>query len=451
MTFLSSPEFKVGVLVILVSGLIGVMSMKVAEGPGVLGGANEYHFTVDNAGGLVKKGAVKMAGIKVGIVDDIVLEGKKAKVKLALEPGVEIDENTRVVLKSDGILGDRHVELIPGVEKGAELESGSEIKTGEMGGGLDAVVSDVSQVAKSLNELMGVLNKAVNEGDESSRIGRIVKNIEVLTADIAQITGDNKDQLKDIVNRIQNIATNIDENLDAETLAGVKRSVQNIEDVTEKLNKGEGTLGRLINDEETVEELNTAITNVNKFLGGANKMETAIDFHTEFMPSGPEDATSKTYVGLMIKPGPDRFYELAIVDDPKGYRSTSVVQSTTGGNPDPVYEKVETFKNKMKFTALFGKTFYDFTIKGGMIETAGGFGFDYHLMDRRLRLSAEFFDLDDVYIRAFARYDVFKGIYVIAGGDNLAGANDDDALAFFGAGLFITNDDLMALVGKVSF
>jgi phospholipid/cholesterol/gamma-HCH transport system substrate-binding protein len=447
MMFLQTPEFKVGLLVVMVAGLIGVMSMKVAEGPGLLSGGREYHFVVDNAGGLVKQSAVKMAGIKVGIVDDIVLEGKKAKIVLALESGVEIDKNTRVILKSDGILGDRHVELIPGAEPAEKLEPGATIPTGEMNGGLDSVVSDVSKVAASLNELMTVLNKAVKEGDETTRIGRIAKNIEDLTRDLSQMTGENKEKLAEIIDRVHNIAKNIDENLDAETLAGVKRSVQNIEDVTEKLNKGEGTLGRLINDEETVDELNSAITNVNKFLGGANRMETSIDFHSEYLTG--VDLT-KTFIGLQIKPGLDRFYEIAVIDDPRGYKETSVKESSTGGTPNPVYEETTTYKSKLKFTALFGKTFYNLTLKGGIIESQGGFGVDYHLFDHRLRLSTEFFNFQDIYIRAFARYEVWKGIYVIGGGDNLAGSDNADAAAFFGAGLFITNDDLMALVGKVS-
>ena len=448
MIFLQSPEFKVGLLVVAVSGLIGVMSFKVSEGPGVFGGGKEFSFVVDDAGGLVKQGAVKMAGIKVGLVDDIVLDGKRARVVLALDPGVEVDQGTRAILKSDGILGDRHVELLPGDAPSEALDSGSEIPTGDMAGGLDSVVADVSRVAQSLNELMKVLNKAVKEGDESTRVGRIVKNIEDLTKDLAEITGDNKEQLAHIIDRIDNIARNIDENLDGETLAGVKRSIRNIEDVTEKLSKGEGTLGRLINDEETVEELNTAITNVNKFLGGAQKMETSIDFHSEYL-SGVN--LSKTFIGVQIRPGLDRFYEVALIDDPRGIKETTIQDSKTGGSPNPTYEQTTTYKSKLKFTALFGKTFYDLTIKGGIIESAGGLGFDYHLLDHKLRLSAEFFDLQDVYIRTFARYEVFKGIYVIAGGDNLAGSDGQDAAAFFGAGLFITNDDLKTLVSRVSF
>lgn len=114
MIFFNTPEFKVGVLVVLIAGLIGVMSMKVAEGPGVIGGSKEHSFILEDASGLVKNSAVKMAGIKVGVIDDIVLEQGKARVKIVIDKEVPLTLSGKVEIRADGILGDKHVELVPG-------------------------------------------------------------------------------------------------------------------------------------------------------------------------------------------------------------------------------------------------------------------------------------------------------------------------------------------------
>ena len=45
----NTPEFKVGALVVIVSGLIGTMSMKVSEGPGFFSGTKKYYFDVPDA------------------------------------------------------------------------------------------------------------------------------------------------------------------------------------------------------------------------------------------------------------------------------------------------------------------------------------------------------------------------------------------------------------------
>ena len=71
MTWLGSPEFKVGFLVIAVSGLIAGMALKVANGPGLFAGSKDYYFKADSAGGLVQNSAVKMAGIKIGVIEKL--------------------------------------------------------------------------------------------------------------------------------------------------------------------------------------------------------------------------------------------------------------------------------------------------------------------------------------------------------------------------------------------
>ena len=447
-SWLSTPEFKVGFLVIVVGVLTGGMAMKLAEGPGMFTSTRDYFFRADSAAGLIPNSAVKMAGIKIGIIDKIILEEGRARILIALDGDAKITEGTTVILKSDGILGDKHVEVIPGKEDGAQLATGTELPIGAGKGGMDDVMNEVTRVAKSLNELLDVLNRAAKDADDSTSIGRILGNIEDLTADLSEITGENKGKLNEIMTRIQNLSRNIDTYINEETLARVDRSLKNIEEITGKVNKGEGTLGRLINDEQTVEELNSAITSVNKFLGGADKLETSVDFHTEFLTASSQ---SKSFIGLKLQPGLDRYYEIQAIDDPEGTKRSTISKTSVNGGPETTFEETTRYRNKLKITAIFAKNFWDLTLKGGLIENTGGVGIDYYFLNRQLRFSAEFFDFKEAQIRAFARYNFFKGAYIIAGGDNLRGTEEEDPSPFIGAGLFITNDDLKLLASKFAF
>lgn len=445
---MSSPELKVGLLVVGVSTLIGVMALKVAEGPSVFGG-KKYYFTADSAGGLVPNSAVKMAGIKVGVIKEIILENGRARIVVQLEGDPNLTESARVQLKADGILGDKHVELLPGGPDDPKIKSGGEILLAEgKGGGMDDVMADVSRVAKSLNELLDALKKATVKGDDTTPIGRIILNIEKLTGDVAEMTDENKDKINEIVDRLRNLSKNVDTYINEESLARVDRSLRNIEDITGKLAKGEGTLGRLINDEQTVEELNSAISNVNKFLGGADKLETSVDFHSEFLTASSQ---TKSFLGLKIQPGLDRYYEIQVIDDPEGVKRSTYTESSTNGGATQTYEQTTTYRNKLKITALFAKNFWDFTVKGGIIENGGGVGLDYYLLRKKLRLSMELFDFKDLQLRAFARYNFMKGVYIAGGGDNILGSGDEDPSPFIGAGIFITTDDLKLLASKMSF
>jgi phospholipid/cholesterol/gamma-HCH transport system substrate-binding protein len=447
MSWLGSPEFKVGFLVITVSGMIAGMAMKVANGPGMLSGKKDYFFHADSAGGLVPNSAVKMAGIKVGVIEDIVLENGHAKIVVALEKSAKLTSSAHVEVKTDGILGDKHVELIPGKDEDPELPTGSELVAASGKGGMDDIMSDVSRVTKSLNELLETLNKATKTGDDTTSIGRIVGNIEKITADLKDVTGENKDKVREILDRIKSVAQNIDTYVNADSLAKLDHSLKNIDDITTKINKGEGTLGRLINDDQTVEELNTAITSVNNFLGGAEKMELSLDFHSEFMTSDQ----NKSYLGIKIQPGLDRYYELDVISNTIGVKTQEVDTAVQDGVSSTVsYTKV--YKNSFEITGLFAKNFYDFTLKGGIIENYGGVAVDYFPFgDHNLRLSTELYEFQALQWRLFARYNFFRGFYLLAGGDNLLSNDQRPAAAFVGAGLFITNDDLKMLATKFSF
>ncbi|NJL24475.1 MAG: MCE family protein [Calothrix sp. SM1_5_4] len=445
-SWLGTPEFKVGFLVVAVAALIAVMALKVAEGPGVLGGQKKYHIRADSAGGLVQNSAVKMAGIKIGIIDEIILEDGRAKIVVALDGGTVLTSSTGVELKSDGILGDKHVELYPGNPADPVLPPGSELHVRKGQGGMDDVMQNISKAAKSAYELMEALKRSSSEGDRESTLGRILLNIEQVSADLKEVTADNKEAIGELVARLRNITKNVDTYINEESLARVDRSLRNIEDITAKISKGEGTLGRLVNDEQTIEQINSAVENVNKFLGGAQQMETSVDFHSEFL-SGDHN---KSYLGVRIQPGLDRYYEIQAISDSNGVVRSTSTRSTSDGVPH-TYEETTTYKNKFKVTGVFAKNFWDFTIKGGLIENYGGVGFDYYFLNRSLRFSAEFFNFSELQIRAFVRYNFFKGVYVIGGGDNLLSKDGGRASGFVGAGLFITNDDLKTLAGKVSF
>jgi phospholipid/cholesterol/gamma-HCH transport system substrate-binding protein len=308
MSVWNSPEFKVGAMVIAVSGLIGYMSIKVTQGPGLFSGAHKYSFVVDNAGGLVKNSAVKMAGIKVGTIDKIELDHAKARITLSLDKDVPMTASTHVELRTDGILGDRHVELVPGNPDDTPLADGSTIKTTVESNGFDDVMKQVGKIAKNLNTLTETLNKATQGvGDDSTPVGRIILNIEKVSQDLAKVTDENRDKIGDIIDRVKNLTANLDKYINSESLGHLKETLKNVDDITGKINKGQGTIGKLINDETTVDEINTAVANVNNMLGGFSRWETSVDFHSEYQMNA---GMTKSYLALRLQPGLDRYYEL---------------------------------------------------------------------------------------------------------------------------------------------
>lgn len=460
MSFFSTAEFKVGALVVSIGALIALMSMQVSDDPSFLGRSKKAWFYLDNANGLTKGSAIRSAGIPVGAIKDISLQEGKARIDVTVKSDVPLTRSAIVEMRANGILGDKYIEINPGNSADPGLEDGGQIANVKTGGSLDDVMSQVSEITTSLKDVAKNLNEATTaEGTNKHILGRIVMNIEKLTGDISEMTAENKEQIGEIVDQVHNITSTMDDLINDESEAGFKKtwknsiaridkSLKNIEEITEKVNNGEGTLGKLISDEKTAEDVSSAIEGLSGLVDTANKTSTAFDFNGYYLDNIEE---AKSSIGIQIQPGLDRYYYLALVDDPAGVvDKKNTVTTTNGGAPNSTDETV-TYKNETKFTALFAKNIFDFTIKGGLIENAAGVGLDYSpFRMHRLKFSLEAFDFENANLRTTVSYKFRYGLYVLGGYNDML--NNTDAQSFYaGAGLFLTNDDLKLLLTKSPF
>lgn len=458
MNFLKLPEFKVGMLVVAIGGLIAFMSMQVSDDPSLLGRAQKAWFLMPTAQGLVKGSAIKSAGIPVGVIKNITLQDGKARIDVTIKEEIGLKRSAAVGMKANGILGDKSIEVYPGDEGDPELEDGGQIVNVKTGGGLDDVMTQVSDLAGNLKEITKNLKEATaGDGTDKHILGRIVMNIEKITKDLSQVTGDNKEQIKEIVDQVNEITGTINELVNDDSPEGFKStwkktmvrldsSMKNIDEITTKINKGEGAIGKLISDEQTGEDISTAIEGISGLVDSANKISTGIDFNSNYLGSV---GSAKTAIGINIQPGLDRFYYLGIITDPAGVVEKTIYTETSGGSTSELEEK-KTFKNKTKLSLFFGKNFFDWTLRGGLIEDTGGFGLDYHMFDHTLTASVEAYDFQDIQVRSMLTYRMFYGIYLTGGFSDMLDKKDANS-AFLGAGLFLTNDDLKLLLTKSPF
>ncbi|WP_041577944.1 MlaD family protein [Bdellovibrio bacteriovorus] len=458
MNWLRAAEFKVGLMVIVVGSLIAVMSMQVSDDPSYLGRSKKAWFLLPNAGGLVKNSAVRSAGIPVGVIKDIRLQDGMARIDISIKSEVPLTTSASVEIKAQGILGDKHIEVYPGSPTDPPLEDNAQILSIKDGAGMENLMAQVSDVASSLKEVAKNLKEATSEdGTRAHVLGRIVKNIETLTGDLAQMTTENKDKIGDIVDDIHGITANLQEVMNDKSDSGLKETwkklsntVKNLDDITTRINKGEGALGKLISDEQTSENLTSAIDGLGGMLDSANRIQTAFEFRGEYLN---EVGATKSYIGVQIQPGLDRYYYIGVVDDPAGVVETTKTEVTGPGAGDVgpgSYTEKKTYSNKIKFTVLFAKNFWDLTLKGGLIENNGGFGIDYYFFRRKLKFTAEAFQFSETNVRSSLTYNLYRGIF-ITGGINDAFDQQGARSSYLGAGLFLTNDDLKLLLTKAPF
>jgi len=114
----SPVEIVTGAAVLLVAG--GFLVFAVAN-TGQLGAGGGYtlHAAFDHVDGLATGADVRIAGVKIGAVDSIVLNPKtyEADVAFSVQNGVLLSADSSATISTDGLLGGKYVALATGGEE----------------------------------------------------------------------------------------------------------------------------------------------------------------------------------------------------------------------------------------------------------------------------------------------------------------------------------------------
>ncbi len=487
-----SIEAKVGFLVVIGIIILAYMCMKVGKFEYKLRPGYEIYSYFDSAEGLVKGAPVQIAGIEVGQVKEIALEAGKAKVTLVLKPDVKVGKDVQAAIRTKGVLGDKYVELIPGVPRAPTIQPGGRIQRTVSAANIDvlltrlgAIAEDIKQITGSLSSVVGgkegeaslktittnlrELAKTLNETAQrnSENIDQILHSFNVFSNDLKDLSRTNKEPIRQIVASMRETSSQLQETIlalkeitekinrgegtigklvhDKETIETINKTLVALNDIAGKINKGEGTIGKLVQEEETIENINTTLTGINDYLQKEEKYRTYLDYRGEYLLDGD---SLKSYLSLRIQPKEDKYYLLQVIDDPAGKRTVTDTTTTINGGIPVTEHKEEIEKDEIKFSAQIAKRYYNLGLRGGLFESTGGVAADYYLFDDRLVLSLEAFDFDpdkNPHLKFKADYTPFQYVYLTGGVDDFI-SDDDNASLFIGAGLHFSDEDIKTLL-----
>lgn len=481
-----SSVIKVGIFVTLCLVVLAWLVLAI-EDLRIFGTASQRVVAVfDSVVGLDDKAPVRVAGVRVGRVDGIGLEGQRARVELLLEIPVALTRGAYAKIANAGILGDKYVELVPGEPGAPPLPAGS-VLAGETPVSFDETLEKINELGGSLSQLTGSLGQE----DLGGSISRLLGNLEATSADIRALVAANRDQigstisnfdrasatlaaeLPKLASQIERVLARVDgvveENRDdlkgslsniRELTEKVETSVDNLNAISSQIASGEGTLGKLVYSAEahdglvsTLDSIKDGVGTLGETLGRMSKIEFELGMEGSYFTDAEE---SRTAVSIdVVASRPDRFYRVELVDDPQGKteRRTDVVTTTLpdGSVETTTIERLTT-EDEFTLSAQFGFSLGQADLRAGLFESSGGAGLDYHFLDKRLRISAEAFDFNrdldlEPRLRLYGRYSFHPNLYVIGGYDDVL--ESDRASLFLGAGVRWKDDDLKYLLGSV--
>lgn len=487
-----SHTARVGLFMLVALIVLGVFIVKIEEIPiGTKGGRGHVQAVFPSVAGLDEKSPVRIAGVRIGIVQDIKLEGNRAVVTLALDPGVVLHQGARAEVTSLGMLGDKYIEIYPGDFSGPLLKPGT-VLDGTSPVGFDQAIKSANDIMGDVKTVTASLRKSLGDAEGQKRLDEIIENVRQLSADLkAAVQADRKnvdatlanfrsfsetlkvelpriaEKLNKLADRVDSVVTENRENLN-ESIANIKDlsaklrfSADNLNQISGKIARGEGTIGKLVNDETTVDNLNASLKSVESgvqsiknTIGRAERWRLDVNLRAEALPGLHQDRNSRSAIGLDLHTSERRFFRIEFVDSPfpRVYTST---QTTTTIYPDGHSQTLTTDVTRTSetntFNAQVGYNFPYFTLRGGLFESKGGVGIDKMVVRNKLRLTLEAYDFSrsekPPHLRLEGRYFLTKNVFAFAGWDDPTYSQRRSVL--FGGGVTWVDEDLKYLLGTI--
>jgi phospholipid/cholesterol/gamma-HCH transport system substrate-binding protein len=446
----------------------------------------------DTVTGLDDRSAVRIAGVRVGRVDGIDLEDNQAVVGILLDEPLLLTRGTRARIASLGLLGDKYVELVPGPRDAPPLAEDARIP-GTTAPGFDEVLGSFADFGTSMEKLAGQLT---GELELEGPMGRMVFNLEATTGELRQLVAANRAQLDATIANFQQVSATlaaelprisgelqavladigvvtrdiggvVGENREAvraslhnveELTLSLRAGVENLNQVSARLARGEGTLGKLLTSEELHDQLVGTLDSVAEgvdALGEAfavmRDIRIDLDLHGFYLES---QDTSQGAFQIDLDTQSGMLYRLGIVDGPKARerreREVITVIEPDGTSTTREIETV-TFKEDITFSALLGLPLGDdVRVWTGLLQSRFGLQLDYQPSEH-WSFSVESFAFDrraalEPHLRFSAAFKPRDRFYLLGGYDDVL---NSERSFFVGAGFTWRDDSLKYLLGSL--
>ena len=197
-----SVESKVGLFFFLGILVLAVATFRVED----VGKMMESSYTVKthftSASGLEEGNPVAVAGVKVGKVTSVKIAADRIEVEMEIKEGVVVKQDSLATITLGGLLGDKYVDISLGSKDAPALKPGDVV---------------ASRNPPDLNEMVAKVVKAVNAMSDFS---------------------ESFAEGKDFFSSLKEAGPKLNKTLDA------------LQEITEKINAGEGTIGKLVKEED---------------------------------------------------------------------------------------------------------------------------------------------------------------------------------------------------------
>ncbi|MDR1374222.1 MAG: MlaD family protein [Treponema sp.] len=346
-----------------------------------------YETVIEDATGLSANSKIYLAGVPVGKIQSIDLQGGAALLKLAFLKDINVHADARISRRASSILGTSILALEPGTELSPLIPPGGRIESDKRTADMNAVMGVVEELgtqisgilaefqsnqmallAVSLETFNSIAGKIDAQMDgELARISRILESVALISERTERIMADQEGDIRG-------------------SISDIRGALNNIRLITDQIQTGRGNVGQVIYDDRfydsllsTMEKLQTTLDSINTVAVDADEVVKkitglGIQVDTRALYEMRSERV-RAGASLRLEPGTnDRWYRIGVTGVPDGVSSRTVKETTAGG----VTTREDTTETdySLGIDAELARRFGPITVRGGLLESTAGLGLD---------------------------------------------------------------------------
>lgn len=283
-----SKEVKTSILVI--AGIVlFIFGFNYLKGKNLLNSSRTYYAVYDNVEGLASSTPITINGLQVGKVVSIGFKGDgsgKLVVKFTVDSDFEFSKNSKAELYETGLIGGKAIAVVPAFD-GATIAEPETYLEGTKKPGLSELVNQrltplqekVEKVTTSVNTAFTNLNDVFDDDAKASLrksidgLNGLLKSFERTSNSLNSLLSDQDSNLNKSLANVEHISSNLSKVSDSLAEANLKQTINNLQTTLDNLNTtiagindGNGTMGKLMNDDTLYDNLEGASKQLEELL-----------------------------------------------------------------------------------------------------------------------------------------------------------------------------------------
>jgi len=280
-----TPRREVQVGIFVLAGVLAVIAaLFILTDPGMFRGRYVVSTLVKDAGGIRSRDPVQLSGVNIGRIADLTLTEGGVKMSLEIEGKYHFPRDSKVRLTAKGLLGEMVADVLPG--RSTQLaDQGDVLRSADQDAGLSGTATELAGTARTVGGKADTLLTRANLLLSQETIGSVhasTRELQDMLAALSALAADQRVQLSALSGSLRRSAAGVENattrpelvraiartdsltaKLDLAT-AQLQAASTSLAVVTGRLERGEGTLGKLSKDDALYTNLNSAVANLNQ-------------------------------------------------------------------------------------------------------------------------------------------------------------------------------------------